>query len=111
MNEVKLGALSNREDYIESFEAIDENDDAIDLTGATIVYEIADPRGGSAVLSATTGNGDIVITTTSFTVTFLVGRVSDLEPKDYNVGCTILLNGVTTQFFVGTLPVVDGVVS
>ena len=30
--------------------------------------------------------------------------------KQYKVGCTINLNGVTKQFFTGSVPVIDGIV-
>ena len=56
MNQVILGALSNRETYIESFQAFDEDGAVIDLTGATIVYEVRSCKDSSATLSATTAN-------------------------------------------------------
>ena len=111
MNQVILGALSNRETYIESFQAFDEDGAVIDLTGATIVYEVRSCKDSSATLSATTVNGKVVISTTTFTVTFEVSEVRDLTDKEYDVGCTIEIDGDTTQFFVGKLPIVDGVVS
>lgn len=85
---------------------MDENDDAIDLTLATIVYELRDPATKSTVLSA-----DISIDTTTFTASLTATQMRGLCAKDYDVGCTIELGGVVSQFFVGTLPVVDGVVA
>jgi hypothetical protein len=105
VNVAKIGAVSNREDYVDSWEALDEDDEAIDLTGATIVYEIRDPVSRS-VTAAT-----VEIETTTFTATIPVATMRSLCAKDYDVGCTIKIEDVTTQFFVGTLPVVDGVVS
>lgn len=110
MNEIKISPTSNRETYEESWSAMDENGDEIDLTGATIVFEVRDPQSRSPSLSASTGDG-ITIATTVFTVRFEVASMRDLCAKDYDVGCTIELNGDTTQFFVGKFPVVDGVVS
>ena len=111
MNEVKLSPVSNREDYSESWQALDEDGAAIDLTGATIVFEARSTKGSGTSLSATTANGKVVISTTTFTVTFEVSEVRDLTDKEYDVGCTIEIDDVTTQFFVGKLPIVDGVVS
>jgi hypothetical protein len=111
MQQVTLGALSNRETYIESFQAFDEDDTAIDMTGATIVYEVRSCKGGGTTLSATTANGAIEISTTTFTVTLTVAQTRTLCDKEYDVGCTIEIDDVVTQFFVGKLPIVDGVVS
>lgn len=108
-SQVTLAALSNREDYIESFEAFDENGAAVDLTGATIVYAAADTN-CSPVLSASTADGKITISTTVATITIPHTEIRGVEPKSYNVGCTIDLNGVVKQFFVGTITIYDGVV-
>lgn len=105
MNEVKLGAVSNRQDYSDSWQALDDDGTAIDLTGATIIYEMRDPLSGS-VTAAT-----IVIDTTTFTATIPKATMRGLCPKDYDIGCTIEIDDFTEQFFIGTIPVVDGVVS
>jgi hypothetical protein len=106
MNEVKLSPVSNREDYSESWQALDEDGDAIDLTGATIVYELRETADSSATAATVT------ISTTTFTAEIPVATMRGLcAGKEYRVGCTILLNSVTTQFFVGTIPIIDGVVS
>lgn len=108
---VKLEPISNREDYIEEFQAFDENDDLIDLTGATIVFSIADKDSSSEILSATTAAGTITISTTTATVNIPVATMRGVdEAKDYNVGCTILINSVTSQLFVGTVQIYDGIV-
>ena len=105
MNEVKLGAASTREDYSESWQALDDDGTAIDLTGATIVYEFRDPD--TCARTAAT----VEIVTTTFTATIPEATMRGLCPKDHDVACTIELEGVTTQFFIGTIPIVDGVVT
>ena len=111
-NEIKISPVSNRADYSESWQALDENGDAIDLTGATIVLEIVDPAcSGTAQISATTGNGKVTISTTTFTVAIARSELTDLDPKSYRFGCTIEQDDFTEQFFVGDFPVYDGVVS
>lgn len=103
--------LSNREDFIRSFQAMDENGDATDLTGATIVFSIVDKDTGEEELGATTAAGTITISTTTFTINIPVATVRGVDcPKEYNCGCTILLNSVTQQFFIGTINIYDGYV-
>lgn len=110
MNVIKFSPHSNRESFNESWEA-SEDGEPIDLTGATIVFMARDPETDSQALSASTDDGGIVISATTFALSFSVDDVHGLEPKEYNVGCTIEIDDFTTQFFVGTLPIVDGVVS
>lgn len=106
MNEVKLGAASTREDYSESWQALDDDGTAINLTGATIVYELREPH------TCTRTAATVVIVTTTFTATIPVATMRGLCPgKDYEVGCTITIDGVVTQFFIGTIPIIDGVVT
>jgi hypothetical protein len=103
MNEVKLGAVSTREDYSESWQALDDDGTAIDLTGATIVYEFRDPT--TRVRTAAI----VEIDGTVFTASIPVATMRGFCVKDHDVGCTITIDSVTTQFFIGTIPVIDGV--
>jgi hypothetical protein len=103
MNEVKLSPVSNREDYSDSWQALDEDGTAIDLTGATIVYELRDPA------TCTRTAATVTISTTTFTADIPLATMRGLCNKDYDVGCTIEIDDVTTQFFVGTISIVDGV--
>lgn len=101
---------SNRADFEQSWQALDENGEAIDLTGATITFTARDPQGGGETLSASTEGGEIVIDTTTFTISLGKSLLRNLCAKNYNVGCTIEQDGFTEQFFVGSLPIYDGVV-
>lgn len=105
-NEIKIGPVSNRADYSDSWSAMDEDNVAIDLTDATIVFEVADPVTGSIVVT-----GTVAISTTIFTVTIPRATMTGLDPQTYRVGCTIEQDDTTEQFFVGEFPVYDGVVS
>lgn len=105
MQQVQLSPISNREDYSESWQALDDDGTAIDLTDATIVYEFRD-KATKAATAAT-----VTISTTTFTAEIPVATMRGLCNKDYDVGCTILLDDVTTQFFVGTISIIDGVVA
>jgi hypothetical protein len=108
MNSVTLSPISNREDYSESFQVLDENGDAIDLEAAdaTIVCEMRE--------SGCTSNTSItvVIDGDTFTISLTNAQTGALTAaKEYDIGCTIEIDDFTTQFFVGTIPVVDGIVS
>ena len=105
MNIVHLAPISNRESYSESFQALDENGDAIDLSSATIVVEMRE-KGTSNNVSL-----DVDISTTTFTASLTVDQVRALNINEYDIGCTIELSGETTQFFIGVIDVLDGVVS
>jgi hypothetical protein len=108
MNEVRLSPISNRETYSESFQALDDNGDAIDLAAAsaTIVCQMREP-GDTSTTALTTS-----ISTTTFTISLTEAQTRSLVANlEYEIGCTIEIDDVVSQFFVGTLPVVDGIVS
>ena len=104
--------VSNRATMIESFQLIDENGDAVTLTGATINYEAREKKTTSVVLSATTDDG-VTIAGTTATIRFEETEMDGLDPGEYYHGCTVQLDGETDveQIFTGTLNVVDGIVS
>jgi hypothetical protein len=106
--EIKIEPHSNRASFSESWQWL-EDGTAVDLTGATIVFCVRDKE-GSAVIDASTDDGKITISTTTFTVLIGKSEFSSLDPKDYSVGCTIELDDFTDQLFVGTWTIYDGVV-
>lgn len=108
MNDVKLSPLSNRESYSESFQVLDEDGEPIDLeaAGATVVCEMREPNCGSPTALTTS------ISTSTITISLTDAQTRGLTaPLDYDIGCTIEIDDFVTQFFVGTLPIVDGIVS
>jgi len=107
MNEIKISPVSNREDYSESWQAIDDDGEPIDLTGATIVFQVAEPGTGGCIVAT----ADVDIDTTTFTASIDVATMRGLCPKEYRVGCTIDQGDGPAQFFVGSFPVYDGVVA
>jgi hypothetical protein len=109
-----LPLVSNRATFEQSFQAIDADDgSAFDLTAATITFEIRDPVSQSAILSATNNDGVDVVDADDgiFTVTFTATQMSDLDAKEYEVGCTITVGDFTTQYIAARQPVIDGVVA
>jgi hypothetical protein len=117
-----LDPVSNRQDWKFIRQIIDDDTgDPVDLTGATITFELREksddqqynaPAWPGVTLSATTANGKITLVDTgTFQVWFPLADMQTLSPGYYDVGCTVLMNGVTEQLLAGTLPVVDGIVS
>lgn len=108
MNQVRLSPISNRQTYSESFQALDENGDAIDLeaAGAAIVCEMREP-GCTSTTSLT-----VAIDDDTFTISLTETQARSLVvAQEYEIGCTIEIDDTVTQFFVGTLPVIDGIVT
>lgn len=113
MYEAQLPAVSNRADWIESIELIndDTNEVITDLTGVTVVVAIRSRDPFYVYMSGTSDDGH---------VTFLLGGVIQwrftademrtLAPLTYDIGITVAKNGITEQELIGSLPVLDGVV-
>lgn len=112
-----LTPASNRATWSESYELTDsETGDGVDLTSVTeIVVEIVDPDTGASALSATkTGGGVVVVGSATdgvFQWRFESTSMRALEAKQYEVGCTISQDGDDVQLIIGTLSILDGVVS
>jgi hypothetical protein len=108
----KLSPVSNREDWNLTLEIDDENDDPIDLTGASITVNIRDPRYRAVVLCGSTSNGAVTILGTGvFQVSFSAAQLQPFRPGTYEVGMVLVQNGVTIQLLIGLLPVIDGIMS
>jgi len=91
----------------------DDTDEPIDLSAAAISFEVRDQKDGASLLVASISNGKVnVIDTGTFQVSFTAGEMRLLCADTYHVGCTIQ-NGSAEpqQFIIGTLPVLDGVVT
>ena len=68
------------------------------------------PGARSVVLTATLGAGITHIETGVFQWHFTAAQMSALDAGDHEVGCTIVMDGVTMQLLIGMLPVMDGIV-
>ena len=113
-----IGALpvaSNRATYTQQFQLYDDDDnEGVSLSGAVVTLEVRKPKCTTVELSATTTNGKIVVTDETngiFQLTFTVSEMRNLCQMQYEAGITITQNDETTQYFIGTLPVLDGIVS
>lgn len=105
-----LGEVSTREDWIQAVDVVDENGDDVTITGATI--RLAVRKKGDTAPSLTAEDGDgITISTPTFTWSFDPDDMGGLCPGQYEVGVTIEISGETTQLIVGTVTIVDGIVT
>lgn len=105
MNEAKLSPITNREDYSEPFNVLDENGDEIDLeaAGATAVCYMSLP--GTETYTALTVSIEDEIITIGLTST---QTRSLCASKEYDISCHITIDNVVTTLFVGTIPVIHG---
>jgi len=112
MYQGSLPATSNREDFEAIFQLVDEDTgDPIDLTAATIEFDISEP-GCRPLITATTDNGKItLVEDTTFRVFIARDEMACLCAGQYDVGATVENEGETRSFLIGSLPVLDGRVS
>jgi hypothetical protein len=106
---VKFEAVSNREDWNDQVHVY-VNDALIDLTGAVVVLAVKDPRTRLQVLIAQTADGSITIPALGIIeFSFPVEQMRGLEAsKRYEMFCTAVINGKTSQLFTGEVPIYDG---
>lgn len=110
MYEGSLGKVSNREDWSQTIACVDENGDNVDISTATISLAVRKKGDSVPTLTASVGDG-ITISSPSFTLDFDSSDLSGLCAGQYEVGCVVEINGVRTQLIVGTVTIVDGIVS
>lgn len=105
-----LEAASNRADWTMQLQLIDSEDgDTIDLSGCDVVLEVKDEC--RSVLRAAVGDGVSFPQDDVLLWNFPADQMRALRSGNYNVGLTISAEGQTVQLIVGTLPVIDGIVS
>ncbi|MGV2110164.1 hypothetical protein ACQZ46_02680 [Agrobacterium salinitolerans] len=112
MYDAQLKPVSNRADWIETIELIDDDNEQIitDLSDVTMKLEIRD-RDRRRCMSATTEDGHIEFM--GFGIVqwhFTKSEMSQLCAGTYEIGITVMRDGITEQELIGSVPVVDGVV-
>lgn len=105
-----LGTVSNREDWIQAIDVVDEDGSNVDISSASIDLAVRLKGSGTPSLEASVGDG-INVSSPRFTFTFDSGDMRGLDPGTYDVGCVVTISGTATQLLVGTVTVVDGVIS
>lgn len=112
-----LSPVSNRATWSESVQLTDASTgESIDLTAVDeITIEVRRQDCGTAELSATKSGGGVVIigaaTDGTFQWRFEVGSMRDLEASTYDVGLTIEQDDDTVQLLIGSVQVLDGIVT
>lgn len=108
-----MAPVSNRASWNFECEVVDdETGDLADISTLSIVLEVRDPLTCRTVLSATTDNGKITNPTTGkFVASFTRDEMASLCSRTYEIGATLADTDDTAQFIIGTVPVLDGVVS
>jgi hypothetical protein len=107
-----LQPVSNKATWVETVEVRDDDNEPLDITSATIVVAVRNKKSKRVELTAETGNGVTLPGDTGvFQFTFSVDQMGGLCPETYDVGVTIEIDDVTTQLFIGTVAVLDGVVA
>lgn len=112
MYDAQLKPVSNRADWIETIELIDDDNEQIitDLSDVTMRLEVKD-RDLRRCLTATTEDGHIEFK--GFGIIqwhFSKSEMSQLCAGTYEIGITVMRDGITEQELIGSVPVVDGVV-
>lgn len=110
-----LAATSNRIKWTFTCEVIDPaTNAATDITGATITIALRQSGQSHAILTGSTANGRVTLTTPAsgkFSVTFPASDMKSLLPGEYDCGMVMVLpNGDEQQLLSASLPVVDGVI-
>ncbi|WFR98724.1 hypothetical protein [Rhizobium tumorigenes] len=107
-----LQPVSNREDWFETIELIDDDTNEViaDLNGVTAKVYVSDTGRRSRVLSGTTEDGHIVIDPLGVIQWhFTADEMKNICAGTYDIGFTVQRDGIVQQELIGTLPVVDGI--
>ncbi len=111
MYQAALSPISNRETWTETFNVVDDDGAGVDLTDAEILVEVRN-KNKSSVLTAEVASGiTLDEASTGFSWTFTATQMRALCAGTYDIGCVVTIDDTTTQLFVGSIQVVDGVVS
>lgn len=112
MYNVTFNTISNRADWIESFELINDDTGEIitDLSDLTVKMEVRD-RERYRCLTGSTDDGTITeVASGVMQWHFTPQQMGSLCYGTYEVGLVIARDGITEQELIGILPIVDGVV-
>lgn len=113
MYQVQFEAVSNRADWIETVELINDDSGEVifDLSGVTAVVEVRSQNPCCCCLRGTTEDGRITMNEYGIIQWhFSRSEMATLAAATYEIGFTIEKDGITEQEIIGTLPVLDGVV-
>lgn len=109
----QVAVATNRQDLELIYDIVDDDTgEPIDLTSATIVFDICDRDRCSPRISATTDNGMITLVgSTAFRVFIPLDDMTGLCAGTYSVGATVENADITESLIVGEIAIMDGKVS
>jgi hypothetical protein len=124
MYQITFPPQSNRASWVFIGQITDLDNNLIDLTGCSMVFQVSAPREAprgygnangycSGSLNASTANGKLTFPSLgTFRWFFTRTDMEGLSPGTYDTGLTLTNNDgtQTLQLSVGPLPIVDGVV-
>jgi hypothetical protein len=111
MQRAVFDPVSNREHWINMSEVRDQDDALVDLSAAVIKVALRDKESKRTLLHAEIGNGVSIEGLGVFKHTFTDQQMRILDASfTYEVGCTIELDGIVQQFYIGSVPIIDGIV-
>lgn len=110
MNQTNFRRISNRADWSETIELIDDDTGEVITDLDDVIVRVQVREGCRPVLTAETGDETVVVSSFgTITWTFPASRLSNICPGTYEVGITIERNGSVEQELIGSLPVYEGV--
>jgi hypothetical protein len=112
MYEANLKPVSNRADWIETIELVDDdtNDVIEDLSGVEVFIEVRSRDPYHRCLSGSVDDGHIILIPGGVIQwQFTANEMHSLCAGTYEVGITVVRDGITEQELIGSLPVLDGV--
>lgn len=114
MYEAVFEPISNRADWVQLVELIDGETDEIvtDLSGISVVLEVRDRECRTPRLIASTENGKVTDLGGGILQWFFPrSEMTALCSGSYEIGVTLARDGITSQYIIGVLPILDGIVS
>jgi hypothetical protein len=109
--QVDLEPVSNREDWDDTFELVDDDGAALDLSDVSaMVLIVWDDEHRSTVLAASLNNGITVADVAGgvISIHFPASAMSALCAESYAYRLGMTKGGATKDLAFGTLPVIDG---
>lgn len=113
MYQVQFEAVSNRADWIETVELLNDDTEEVitALAGMTAVVEVRSVNPSYCCLRGTTEDGHISVNEYGIIQWhFTRSEMANLTAATYEIGFTVEIDGITEQEIIGSLPVLDGVV-
>lgn len=114
MYQANFEPVSNRADWSQPFEIIDDDTNTIitDFTGVSVLVEVREVGSCYPRLTASIDNGKITDQGNGILEwLFPRSEMAVLCANTYEIGVTIERDDFTTQYLIGIVPILDGVVS